>query len=241
MSRTTSVSRFSIAGVAALAAALPAAAAPLINAQQSTSPFKAIGTELLQTNLKPGGVAAVGTFAREGEQGEPALRDTLFGALGGQNAQGGASLAAATAGTGDMLTYTLDTDFSPAGYRVIELNTLAGWDGARYGQRYDLSFHLVGTPAGTFTPAIVVDYQPPPLAGNNNTFVNISDPTGTIATGVDQVRFTFFDAPSVPAGGYQGYRELDVIGTGLPVPEPAFVGLAALAGGACLSRRRRRA
>jgi hypothetical protein len=129
-------------------------------------------------------------------------------------------------------TFTLDVSLSPAGYDITQIDTIAGWVGSRSGQTYELFYSVVGdagfTSLGTFTIA-----DP----GTGSTRISLTDNTGTIATGVDAVQFSF-----TPTSTEDVYREIDVFGIpSAVVPEPGTgVLLMGLASIALLARRQRR-
>lgn len=160
------------------------------------------------------------SFQQEGVAGIAALTDGQFGTPG----DAGSGTGQATAGPTQSLLYTLPATPEGLGYTITAVDTYAGWSYGRFGQAYDLSFHIVGTPAGMYTTPISVNYAPPGTPGDTqNTAVAI---TNLGATKVDQVLFTFQDVNNGTASGYAGYRELDVLGTA--VPEPSSLALCGL-------------
>ncbi len=189
-----------------------------ITTDQNTTGYTVASDDLLQTEY--GSMSFSGnSLSRENCDGEPALRDGLFGALGGRSTNGGDT---ATAGSSedplDILIYTLDTSVNTLGYDLSGITTYAGWDGQRYGQKYDLYAHQVGDDASTFSLLKNISYRPTAIAGGiNNTKVAIAFES-TEATGVDQLKFVFHREP-----GYDwiGYREIDVMGVAIQTPEPS--------------------
>jgi hypothetical protein len=93
---------------------------------------------------------------------------------------------------------------------------------------------FVGAP-NTFSLLKEVNYAP--FSGSeqsaDSSQVTLTDTTGTIATGVSAIRFSFLDN----SGSGQVFREIDV--TGMAVPERS-VALTFVGGGAALLGWRRR-
>ena len=126
---------------------------------------------------------------------------------------------------GATLTYTLPAN--TLGYNITDINTFTGWrDGGRVDQNYDVLVTTVSNPV--FTSVLSVGQS----AGGQRSLQVLTSGLGL--TDVTAIRFSF---PSVQ-NGFVGYRELDVIGTAIVVPEPASLGLLAV-GGLALVRRRR--
>src|SRR4051794_423451 len=110
-----------------------------------------------------------------------------------------------------------------------------------------MSVAKVGTPT-TFQTVATVTYAP--FAANDNaagsTRVVLTDTAGVLgsglATSVAAVRFHVNPYATTGSTGYTGevgvIREFDVLGTPT-VPEPAAMGMVAVAGAGLLSRRRR--
>ncbi len=186
---------------------------------ENASGYTVSNSDLLQKSLSS--TTATGTFAREGEAGYTALVDGGFGNLGGQSGQSGVSLAAATADSSNTLVYRLNTTYNANGYNLSSITTYAGWDTARYQQAYDVYVHYVGSSAEAFSQIASVTYQPGNYSttdGNGvvtyyttNCTKVTSTALGSVANGVDQVKFAFQNAD--PVNGFAGYRELDVFGT----------------------------
>lgn len=130
------------------------------------------------------------------------------------------------------ITYALDLSVNTLGYVITSIETYAGWaDINRGSQAYTVSLSLVGSATFTdlATVSLVTDFltqQRVTLSENN---------TGILATGVDEIRFTF---PTQQFSGV-GYKELDVAGYAV-VPEPATLLMVGLGLGA-LSLRRKQA
>ena len=205
------------------------------DAQTGPGPFTpsySSSTTDLINGLSPS--AQAGNFQEEGAGGTAVLTNGTFGTISGGN-PGNNSLFA-TAGTGEQVTYSLNLAASPGGYNITGIDTYGGWnDSGRDQQLYTVAYSTVANP-GTFTDITSVNFNPPDTSNPSASRVQITDTTGTLATGVAAIRFTF-DQPAAPENGYTGYTELDVFGT--PVPEPTALGLAALGGAGLLARRRR--
>ena len=180
--------------------------------------------------------ASTGNFAEEASGGTSVLTNGTFGTISGGNP--GINTLFATAGTGEQITYSLNLAASPQGYRITGIDTYGGWnDNGRDQQLYTVAYSTTAAPA-TFTDLTSVNFNPAAGGDPSATRVQITDTTGTLATNVAALRFTF-DQPSSPENGYTGYTEIDVFGTA--VPEPAAVCVLVAAGVGVLGRGRRRA
>ena len=140
------------------------------------------------------------------------------------------------------ITYDLNTLVNTLGYDITSLQTIHGWTGNSSGNQKNQNYVVaVSTVAdGGFSDIGTVAYNPFGSANNTaSSKVNVTeDATGILATGVDQIRFTY----TVPAsGGTQpspAIREIDVFGSAT-VPEPSSAALLGLAGLALILRRRK--
>jgi hypothetical protein len=135
--------------------------------------------------------------------------------------------------TGYQVDYILDTSTNIFGYEITEIQTIIAWSHpSRVGQRITVLYSVVGdasyTSLGEFT------LPRPTETGSYSTRMTLTDSSGTIATNVDALRFMLGGL----AGLGQMYREIDVFGAAVPVPEPAAAGLLAI--GLIGLRRRRR-
>jgi hypothetical protein len=193
--------------------------------------FTPSGSDLLQA----GGITttSTGDFTNEGIQGLAALTDGLIGSAGGQGSNP-PGLGAAGGEAGELITFGLDLTASPGGYSISGVDVYAAWDGFRGGQKYSLSYSLVGSPS-TFLSLGSVDLDANANnapGGNVNTRSMWRDADGELATGVAAVRITFDNVTF----GFAGYREMDVFGT--PVPEPTTAMFGVLGTLVFLRRRR---
>ena len=112
-------------------------------------------------------------------------------------------------GQGSAITFDLDLAAQPAGYTIGLVASTSGGAQARRSQRFRLEASTVGDAAF----ATLVDENQLHVvsnAGNGEMRVMVYDDTGApLATGVDQVRVTYFDTgASLPESMY---RELDIV------------------------------
>jgi hypothetical protein len=134
------------------------------------------------------------------------------------------------------VTYALNLGASPQGYNLTGIDTYGGWnDQGRDQQLYTVAYSTVADP-GTFIDITSVNFNPTAGGDPSASQVSITDTTGTLASNVGAVRFTF-NQPAEPENGYTGYVELDVFGT--PVPEPTVLGVLAVGALGLLGRRRK--
>lgn len=144
-------------------------------------------------------------------------------------------------GTPYSVTFALNTTINTAGYDITTINTYTGWSSYRVNQYYDIYYTTVDNASWTLLTSVT--YQPYDFPngapGNVSTWVNVTDTTGVLASGVNSLRFdmkvqTVGDAPNLGAS----YREIDVFGVA-SVPEPGTVALLAIGGLALVMLRRR--
>ena len=141
---------------------------------------------------------------------------------------------------GAVVTITLDTTTNTLGYDINSIVSLTGTGQGRAQQSYDVAVSQVGSSDFGASPLFSVRQDNPaqPDLGDGEVQVTTTDTTGRLATGVDQLRITFFDVGTVEPE--MMYREFDVFGAPTPVPEPAALALLAPLAYALTARRRRR-
>jgi hypothetical protein len=114
---------------------------------------------------------------------------------------------------GATATYNLGVG-SGYGWDITSIQSIAAWVNAAFGnQAYDVSVLYVNDTSFTALPALSVDYQPLAIGAIGATKVVITNDTGALILGVEQIRFT---AKSVNGGANSGsftFREIDVMGT----------------------------
>ena len=133
------------------------------------------------------------------------------------------------------ITYTLNTSVNTLGYDITEIRSITGWSEnstTHANQDFDVEVSLVGS--GSFANIQTVTFLPfngTPANANKSSMVTVTDSTGVIASGVDQLRFTYRQT-----GGWGGaaglvIRELDVEGAataGSGPPPPASAPISAM-------------
>ncbi|MDI1320188.1 MAG: hypothetical protein PSW75_08350 [bacterium] len=194
------------------------------------STFTVSNTDLLQTSL--GSAAMTGTFYFFGTASLGTLTDGSFGA-GGTD-----SLTVVSFTVGATVTFNLDLTASAGGYNLSQIRTYTGWDEGRDGQEYTLEYATASAPTTFLSLASVGPFG----AGNvgnpgSRIMVTVSDLlAGPLVQNVAAIRFTFTSFENDSAA----WREIDVIGTAVPIPEPATsaVSLALIASAALVFRRR---
>lgn len=115
---------------------------------------------------------------------------------------------------GTQVVFPLDLSVNTNGYTISQLDTYCSWqDSGRINQDYVLEYSKVSDPF-TFLPLTVVSN--PGSGLNKSTHVKVTDSTGTLASNVGSIRFTFNNQQN----GYVGYREFILQGTAVPVSTP---------------------
>ncbi len=221
-----------LAGVSLLCLA-SAANATLITDSVSSSVETTYDGNILNNDLiEAGSSALAGTPTTTGTIGDsvvPSSVDNWAGLTDGTisnntwitNSNAGASPA-------PSITYNFNIDANPLGYKLTSIRSIYGWNSSAFysDQRYVVDIAMVGSPT-TFTQLADVDYRPFGYNTNedgspapNSSQLTLTDSTGTLATGVAAVRFTFLNNRGGYADQYDGQviREIDVSGS--PIPEP---------------------
>ncbi len=113
-------------------------------------------------------------------------------------------------------TYSLNVSVNTLGYTLTSIKSFMGWQGfssmAQGNQTYTIEYSVVGS--ALYSPLATVAYSPFTGDGTNfDSMVTVTDTGGTLASGVDSIRFTFADpGPSINNPGTV-VREIDVIGS----------------------------
>lgn len=185
--------------------------APLEIDSSSINAYVVSGSDLLETTGLSSVSNALTTNVGEhnnGSQGTAAsLVDGTFGPAG---ADGSLCISSGS------VTYHLNTNLNPGGYRITNITTYSGWkDSDRANQNYTVSFCRVGS--STFVNPIVVSY-----AYTGGSPANTRVTLGLNEPNVAAIRFDF-STPAQQNGG-AGYKELDVFGYGAaPVKQIAEI------------------
>ena len=227
---------------AAVSVTTNAEAAPAPGGASFTPSYVVSSTDLINGRLP---TASAGLFDLELGGGLPVLTDGAYGTItqpGGAPDRSHAALATVGggSGSGQFVTYTLDTAASPLGFAIQRIDLYGGWnDSGRDQQFFALSYSTVNNP-GTFIPLATGNFNPAvPADTQSATRLTVTENAlPNLASGVGAIRFDFAGTPG-PENGYVGYAELDVLGTAI-VPEPAGAVMGAGAAGLLLARRRRR-
>src|SRR6185295_9029657 len=115
-----------------------------------------------------------------------------------------------TPNNGDTLTYTLDTTVATSGYTITSIDTYCAWqDSGRDNQDFTIEYATASAPGTFILLATVSNHTGAPQLA---THTNITDTSGTVATNVAVLRFTFNNQEN----GYVGLREFIVLGAAVP-------------------------
>lgn len=160
------------------------------------------------------------------------LTNGSFGVPGLPNATALADTVSVSSNT--TITYNLNTIAFAQGFNITGIDVYAGWrDSGRDNIDVAIQFSTIANPL-VFNPYTTVSFSAGSGGGASSL---ITDTSGLLGTGIAAVRFVFGNQEN----GYVGYRELDVHGVGISVPEPASLAALTLGGLALLGRRRRTA
>ncbi|MEN8864565.1 MAG: sialate O-acetylesterase [Akkermansiaceae bacterium] len=122
----------------------------------------------------------------------------------------------ASAGDTYTITYDLNTSVNTLGYDITSLQTIHAWSnnsGHQKNQNYTVEVSTVDGGA-SFSSLTTVTYLPFSSASQSgSTKVNVTeDTTGILASGVDQIRFTYTVPDPAGSQGSPTIREIDVFG-----------------------------
>ena len=179
--------------------------------EHSTSVYPVSENDLLQMEV---GWVDASTLIQSPESGSYTLSNLTDGLF---NTDTNVNRAFSVSG-GDLVYY-LGTAEQFRGFAVSNINVYGGWpDPGRDAQNYVVSYSTVSQPTN-FIDIATVAYNPPGSAPSY-TAVQISDVSGgVLCTGVRALRFHF----TAQENGAAGYREIDVLGTAIPVPSLSLV------------------
>lgn len=130
-----------------------------------------------------------------------------------------------SAGTGTVRSiYTLPTG-NGNGWDITGVTTIAAWTGGGFGnQKYTVSIRRVGEAA--YTDLTTVDYHPFLVDAGGGSRVQITHPSGKLATRVTAIQFTMLAIPTTYSnGGRAVYREFDVFGSASAIPPTEILAL----------------
>lgn len=206
-----------LAGAAALGAApFIAGKASGLNTPSTTTDELTFAADVSTTDLLSG-IAGTGGVWKGNGSSPAGLND---GNPGGDADQSGLAALNGTAwaidGSGiSFREFVLGVGPDGHGYDITGIQSIAAWQGAGFAnQRYEVRVRLLGATSFQTLPLATVNFQPFTAATSEggSTRVRITDGTGTLATGVDAVRFDILDTVGNSAGGTV-FREIDVFGT----------------------------
>lgn len=142
------------------------------------------------------------------------------------------------AGTNHFVEYNFDVTTNLLGYDITQIDVFTYWTASdvRSGQNWSVYVKEVGSPTFDLLHSTGVVQVTGPRV-HRVRLTDDADPVlGNIATGIESIRFEFTDMSAMI--NWQGYREIDVIGSAtVPEPSTALTGLLLTAG--FLLRRRR--
>jgi hypothetical protein len=130
------------------------------------------------------------------------------------------------------VTFTLNTSVNTQGYNLTGIESFAGWasgqpDDPRVAQAYSVLYSTVADPTN-FLSLANVTYSPfsaKPAAGSYSSEVSLTATSGFVASNVAALQFQIVAPPTYSPFALQSmatmYREIDVLGTAVAVPEPS--------------------
>ena len=213
-----------------LTAALITASVPSAEATLVVTPSTTIGNELAypvsSTDLINQGQPSLGTVIHTNYNNFSTfsiggLNDGLIGAATTQSPEATFDLDGSWTSEFNLVTLLPNT----LGYTITEIRTNVGWIGDRAGQEFSIEYSQVGSAA--FLPldanplTVPIDRFALYFTSTGSSSISITDTTGAVLTGVDAIRFTFYDPAT---GSASVYREIDVFGFEdfiPPAPEPS--------------------
>ena len=194
--------------------------APAVGTATDTTLTRNFTTDVSATDLLHGltGLNAIHAGWSTSNNADPVkLNDGLHGDHGTAPVQGGWSQAA-----NSISTFTLPFGVGN-GWDITGITTIADWSGGGFGnQRYEVAVRRVGETG--FTLMATVNFQPFSATGVGGSKVQLSQPAGKLAGGVQQIRFTMLTTNG--NGGRAVYREFDVFGTASTIPPTEILALA---------------
>lgn len=221
-------SRITLSVAVVFISSAAALAIPVVNTASSAGAFPVSAVDVL--NGLTGVVTGTALGGQEGTSSNVnILTNGAFGIAGNP-----LHLAETVSiGNNTTITYNFNLTNANQGFTITEVDVFSGWrDSGRDRQDYSVLYSTIAAP-GVFIPvATVAGFNPSPSPSGASF---ITDTTGTLATGVASLRFVFGNQEN----GFVGYRELDAIGFGVHIPEPAT--LTTLCLGSLVLLRRRRA
>jgi hypothetical protein len=159
-------------------------------------------TDLLQTSLSS--TTSTGNFGQENSGNITVLRN------------GNASIGVTNTcgiGTGNTITYILDTETKTSGYSISGIDVLTRWgDKGRINPNVTVYYSLVESPE-EFQTLATLTYSAP---GSTDSWTKSSVFAGgfSIITGVKAIKFVFGDQQN----GFVGYSEIDIFETSAIIP-----------------------
>ena len=108
--------------------------------------------------------------------------------------------------------FELDTSVNAFGYNIAEISTYAGWFNKKINQKYRVYVSTVDSPED-YELLAEVGFD---AGASGSSKVTITDSTGLLAGSVKRLRFDFM-APDIDANDMTVLREIDVLGTAIPI------------------------